>query len=86
MFEIKLNENETISLDEKTILSCLFIYNSNVAINNNLGTDLSKIIQSIELDIIDTDNKEEIINDKFVRIIILCGLKEKIEKELCLLS
>jgi len=86
MLNFQLNENETISLDIKTILSCLFIYNSNVEINNNLGTDLSKIIQSIELDIIEKDNKEDIINDKFVRIIILCGLKEKIEKELSLLS
>ena len=89
MLNFKLNESETISLDIKTILSCLYICYSNDIISDNndyLEMDLTKNVLNVPLEIIDTDNKEDIINNKIVRIGILYGLKEKIEKELSLYS
>ena len=87
MFEIKLNEYETISLDERTIMSCMFISNSNcMIINDDINDDLSLQIFKLPLELISVENKTDYINKGVIRSMILYGLKEKIEKELSSLS
>ena len=83
MYNFILNENEKISLDKKTILSCMFLCNSNDIINNDdINDDLSVKIFNLPLEFISFEDKTNYINHNVIRLIILNGLKEKIEKEL----
>lgn len=79
MYNFILNENEKISLDIKTILSCMFLCYSNDIINNDAINDE---FLNFPLEFISVEDKTDYINLSVIRLIILNGLKEKIEKEL----
>ena len=75
----QLNKNEKISLDIKTILSCMFLCYSNDIINND---DINDEFLNFPLEFISVEDKTDYINHNIIRLIVLNGLKEKIEKEL----
>lgn len=73
MYKIKLNKNETISLDINTILSCMYIFNVNYISNNKLCDDCLIENTNIILDLMLEDNKENFLNNNIVRKSILLG-------------
>lgn len=81
MYEIKLNENESISLDIKTILSCMYIFNADCLANEKFCEECVKEMTHITLDLMYEENKESFLRDDIVRKSVLLGLVEKIKNE-----